>query len=246
MIKLEAIEKSFADTTVLTGIDFEVDKGEVVCLIGPSGSGKTTLLRCLNGLEIPESGRITINGDSIAFSHKQKKYPINNLRRHTGMVFQGFHLFPHKTVLENLIEAPIIVKKQKRAPLVKQAEELLNKVGLLEHRNKYPDQLSGGQMQRAAIARALMMEPDVMLFDEPTSALDPQLVREVLKVIETLAKEGQTMVIVTHEMHFAKKVADRVLFMDHGVIIEEGPAENILVTPEKEATQDFLQLLVDE
>lgn len=246
MIKLEAIEKSFADTTVLTGIDFEVDKGEVVCLIGPSGSGKTTLLRCLNGLEIPESGRITINGDSIAFSHKQKKYPINNLRRHTGMVFQGFHLFPHKTVLENLIEAPIIVKKQKRAPLVKQAEELLNKVGLLEHRNKYPDQLSGGQMQRAAIARALMMEPDVMLFDEPTSALDPQLVREVLKVIETLAKEGQTMVIVTHEMHFAKKVADRVLFMDHGVIIEEGPAENILVNPEKEATQDFLQLLVDE
>ena len=246
MIKLEAIEKSFADTTVLTGIDFDVAKGEVVCLIGPSGSGKTTLLRCLNGLEIPESGKLTINGDAIVFSQKQKKYPIHNLRRHTGMVFQGFHLFPHKTVINNLIEAPLIVKKQKRALLINQAEELLNKVGLLEHRNKYPDQLSGGQMQRAAIARALMMKPDVMLFDEPTSALDPQLVREVLKVIEALAKEGQTMVIVTHEMHFAKKVADRVLFMDHGIIIEEGPAEDLLVNPKKEATQNFLQLLVDE
>ncbi|MCZ0704419.1 cystine transport system ATP-binding protein [Natronobacillus azotifigens] len=246
MIKVEALKKQFDDLTVLESIDFSVKKGEVVCLIGPSGSGKTTLLRCLNLLEIPNNGTISISNKTVVFDKKAPtKKEMLALRSFSGMVFQGFHLFPHKTVIENIIEAPLTVKKKKKLELINEGEQLLEKVGMFEHRNKYPDALSGGQQQRAAIARALMMEPEVMLFDEPTSALDPQLVREVLKVIEKLAKEGQTMVIVTHEMNFARRIADRVLFMDNGYIIEEGPANEVLEQPKEKRTKQFLQLLDD-
>ncbi|WP_209124735.1 amino acid ABC transporter ATP-binding protein [Alkalihalobacillus sp. BA299] len=244
MIKVNNLKKKFDRVTVLESIDFSVNKGEVVCLIGPSGSGKTTLLRCLNLLEIPNGGSITIGNKTLSFDHKppNKKDTIE-LRSYSGMVFQGFHLFPHKTVMENIIEAPLTVKKRKKDDLIKEGEGLLEKVGMYEHRDKYPDSLSGGQQQRAAIARALMMNPEVMLFDEPTSALDPQLVGEVLRVIEHLAKEGQTMVIVTHEMNFARRVADKVLFMDGGYIIEEGPSKTILENPSEERTKQFLQML---
>lgn len=246
MIKVEALKKQFDDLTVLESIDFSVKKGEVVCLIGPSGSGKTTLLRCLNLLEIPNNGTISISNKTVVFDKKAPtKKEMLGLRSFSGMVFQGFYLFPHKTVIENIIEAPLTVKKKKKIELINEGEQLLKKVGMFEHRNKYPDALSGGQQQRAAIARALMMEPEVMLFDEPTSALDPQLVREVLKVIEKLAKEGQTMVIVTHEMNFARRIADRVLFMDNGYIIEEGPASEVLEKPKEKRTKQFLQLLED-
>lgn len=247
MIKIQGLKKSFGDTTVLESIDFSVEKGDVICLVGASGSGKTTLLRCLNLLEIPDEGVITIGGKSLSFEGTPpRKKDVKELRRFTGMVFQGFHLFPHKTVMENIIEAPVIVKGKNRKDAIAEGEVLLEKVGMLEHRDKYPDALSGGQQQRAAIARALMMEPEVMLFDEPTSALDPQLVREVLRVIEGLAKEGQTMVIVTHEMNFARRVADRALFMDRGYIVEEGPANEILINPRVARTREFLALLDDE
>ncbi|SEO52358.1 cystine transport system ATP-binding protein [Amphibacillus marinus] len=247
MIDVINLKKSFDNTTVLESINFSVKKGEVVCLIGPSGSGKTTLLRCLNLLEIPNSGAIKMGDDQLTFSERKfKKNKLLTLRKYSGMVFQGFHLFPHKTVMENIIEAPLIVKKQSKAKLIKQGEQLLEKVGMIDHKDKYPDSLSGGQQQRAAIARALMMEPAIMLFDEPTSALDPQLVREVLKVIEGLAKEGQTMVIVTHEMNFARRVADKVLFIDGGFIVEEGPPEQVLDNPSHKQTKTFLQLLDDE
>lgn len=246
MIKVEGLKKKFDDLTVLESIDFSVKKGEVVCLIGPSGSGKTTLLRCLNLLETPNNGMISIGNSTVVFDTKAPtKKETLALRSFSGMVFQDFNLFPHKTVIENIIEAPLTVKKKKKAELISEGEQLLKKVGLLEHRNKYPDALSGGQQQRAAIARALMMEPAIMLFDEPTSALDPQLVREVLKVIEKLAKEGQTMVIVTHEMNFARRIADRVLFMDNGYIVEEGPAKEVLEQPKEQRTKQFLQLLDD-
>lgn len=247
MIQVEKLKKTFGETTVLESIDFSVKKGEVVCLVGASGSGKTTLLRCLNLLETPEEGQVTIGEKTVQFDgNPVSKKEIFDLRKYSGMVFQGFHLFPHKTVLENIIEAPLTVKKQNKKELVKEADQLLEKVGLLEHRDKYPDALSGGQQQRAAIARALMMHPDVLLFDEPTSALDPQLVREVLKVIESLAKDGQTMVIVTHEMSFARRVADKALFMDDGYIVEEGPAEEVLTNPKEARTREFLALLEDE
>ena len=244
MIEVTLLKKKFDETTVLESINFSVTKGEVVCLIGPSGSGKTTLLRCLNLLEQPNAGSITIGNKTLQFNGKQtNKKDMKELRSYSGMVFQGFHLFPHMTVMENILEAPLIAKKGKKADLISKAEELLRKVGMYEHREKYPDSLSGGQQQRAAIARALMMEPEVMLFDEPTSALDPQLVREVLHVIEELAKEGQTMVIVTHEMNFARRVADKVLFMDGGFIVEEGTAEAVLEKPKHDRTKEFLQLL---
>ncbi|SDC58377.1 amino acid ABC transporter ATP-binding protein, PAAT family [Pelagirhabdus alkalitolerans] len=247
MIEISNLNKKFDETTVLESIDFSVKKGEVVALIGASGSGKTTLLRCLNLLETPNSGTITIGDTTQVFSERPlKKTEKLKLRQYSGMVFQGFHLFPHKTVIENIIEAPLIVKKESKETLIKKGEALLDKVGMIDHLDKFPDALSGGQQQRVAIARALMMEPDVMLFDEPTSALDPQLVREVLKVIEELANEGQTMIIVTHEMNFAKRVADKVLFMDDGYIIEEGSPEKVLVHPEKQQTKSFLQLLDDE
>mgnify|MGYP005749085369 FL=1 len=244
MIEVTQLKKKFDETTVLESIDFSVAKGEVVCLIGPSGSGKTTLLRCLNLLEQPNAGSIAIGSKTLQFNGKPtNKKDMKELRSYSGMVFQGFHLFPHMTVMENILEAPLFAKKGKKADLVRKAEVILRKVGMYEHRDKYPDSLSGGQQQRAAIARALMMEPEVMLFDEPTSALDPQLVREVLHVIEELAKEGQTMVIVTHEMNFARRVADKVLFMDDGYIVEEGTAEELLEKPKESRTREFLQLL---
>ncbi|MDV2581740.1 amino acid ABC transporter ATP-binding protein [Alkalibacillus haloalkaliphilus] len=244
MIDVKHLKKSFGENTVLESIDFSVQKGEVVCLIGASGSGKTTLLRCLNLLELPNYGSITIGDKAVNFSGKKlEKKEMKELRKYSGMVFQGFHLFPHKTVIENIIEAPLIVQRRKRDSLVIEGEKLLKKVGMFEHKDKYPDSLSGGQQQRAAIARSLMMNPEVLLFDEPTSALDPQLVREVLRVIEALAKEGQTMVIVTHEMNFAKRVADKVFFMDEGYIIESGNAKDVLETPKKQRTKEFLQLL---
>ncbi|WP_332633776.1 amino acid ABC transporter ATP-binding protein [Halalkalibacter flavus] len=244
MINVKNLMKKFDNVTVLESIDFSVKKGEVVCLIGPSGSGKTTLLRCLNLLETPNGGSIMIGNKKLQFVGKppSKKDTIK-LRSYSGMVFQGFHLFPHKTVMENIIEAPLMVKKRNKTEVIKEGEVLLQKVGMFEHRNKYPDSLSGGQQQRAAIARALMMKPEVMLFDEPTSALDPQLVGEVLRVIEDLAKEGQTMVIVTHEMNFARRVADKVLFMDGGYIIEEGPPAQVLENPQEDRTKQFLRMI---
>ncbi|TMW70883.1 amino acid ABC transporter ATP-binding protein [Alteribacter natronophilus] len=245
MIEVNSLKKVFGDTTVLESIDFSVEKGEVVCLVGPSGSGKTTLLRCLNLLETPDGGTVTIGKKTMAFdgSGRVKKRDVNDMRTYTGMVFQGFHLFPHRTVMENIIEAPLTVQGRNRAELVREGEELLGKVGMLEHKDKYPDALSGGQQQRAAIARALMMQPEVMLFDEPTSALDPQTVGEVLRVMESLASEGLTMVIVTHEMNFARRVADKVLFMDGGYIVESGTPADVLENPKEARTREFLQLL---
>ncbi|MFC0561378.1 amino acid ABC transporter ATP-binding protein [Halalkalibacter alkalisediminis] len=244
MINVKNLMKKFDNVKVLESIDFSVKKGEVVCLIGPSGSGKTTLLRCLNLLETPNGGSIMIGNKKLQLVGKppSKKDTIE-LRSYSGMVFQGFHLFPHKTVMENIIEAPLMVKKRNKTEVIKEGEVLLQKVGMFEHRDKYPDSLSGGQQQRVAIARALMMKPEVMLFDEPTSALDPQLIGEVLRVIEDLAKEGQTMVIVTHEMNFARRVADKVLFMDGGYIIEEGPPTQVLENPQEDRTKQFLRMI---
>ncbi|RNA66594.1 amino acid ABC transporter ATP-binding protein [Alteribacter keqinensis] len=244
MISVAKLKKVFDGTTVLKSIDFSVEKGEVVCLVGPSGSGKTTLLRCLNLLEVPEEGTVAIGKKTVDFGGKKlSRKDTNELRAYSGMVFQGFHLFPHKTVIENIIEAPLIVQGRDKNELVREGEELLKKVGMFEHKDKYPDALSGGQQQRAAIARALMMKPEVMLFDEPTSALDPQTVGEVLRVMEDLAREGQTMVVVTHEMNFARRVSDKVLFMDGGYIVESGTPEEVLTTPKEERTREFLQLL---
>lgn len=247
MITVENLKKKFGDQVVLESINFSVNKGEVVCLVGASGSGKTTLLRCLNLLEEPSEGTLKIGNKKVEFG-KQKltKEDIKEIRQYSGMVFQSFNLFPHKTLMDNIIEAPITVQKRNKKEVLVEANEILEKVGLIEHKDKYPDALSGGQQQRAAIARSLMMHPEVLLFDEPTSALDPQLVREVLKVIEELAKEGQTMVIVTHEMNFARRIANRALFMDAGYILEEGPAEKVLINPKEERTREFLALLEDE
>lgn len=242
MIKVEKLSKKFENNEVLKSISLQIEKGEVVSIIGPSGSGKTTLLRCLNLLETPTSGVIQINDVQIAFngdtpSKKQK----TDIRQYSGMVFQHFHLFPHKTVLDNIIEAPLVVQKRNKQEVVLEAEELLRKVGLLAHKNHYPEQLSGGQKQRAAIARMLSLKPDILLFDEPTSALDPELVGEVLAVIKELAAEGQTMIIVTHEMDFAKDVSDRVVFIADGYIVEQGKPEDIFSNPNEERTKQFLQ-----
>ncbi|PYZ96341.1 polar amino acid ABC transporter ATP-binding protein [Alteribacter lacisalsi] len=247
MIEVTNLKKEFDETTVLESIDFKVEKGEVVCLVGPSGSGKTTLLRCLNLLETPNGGTVTIGEKTLRFdgSSSVKKRDVNAMRQYSGMVFQGFHLFPHRTVIDNIIEAPMTVQGRSRAELIREGEELLGKVGMLEHKDKYPDALSGGQQQRAAIARALMMKPEVMLFDEPTSALDPQTVGEVLRVMESLAAEGLTMVVVTHEMNFARRVADKVLFMDGGYIVESGAPADVLENPKEARTREFLQLLED-
>ena len=236
MIRVNNLHKSFEKNEVLKGINEHIEKGEVVVVIGPSGSGKSTFLRCLNLLEVPTSGEIIFEGKNIT----DKKVDINKIREKMGMVFQQFNLFPHKTVLDNLTIAPIKVKGVSKADAEKKAKELLDRVGLLNKADAYPSSLSGGQKQRIAIARALAMDPDVMLFDEPTSALDPEMVGEVLNVMKELAKEGMTMVVVTHEMGFAREVADRVLFMDGGYIVEEGTPQEVLLNPKEPRTIDFL------
>ncbi|MBP2098524.1 amino acid ABC transporter ATP-binding protein [Enterococcus rivorum] len=237
MINIKNLHKSFGKNEVLKGIDLEVKTGEVVVIIGPSGSGKSTFLRCLNLLEQPTDGSIEFEGKNLL----DKSVNIDELRQKMGMVFQNFNLFPHKTVLENLTISPIKVKKESPEAAKKKALALLEQVGLSEKQGNYPSQLSGGQQQRVAIARALAMNPDVMLFDEPTSALDPEMVGEVLAVMKALAEEGMTMVVVTHEMGFAREVSDRVIFMDAGVIQEEGTPEEIFSQPKNPRTQDFLR-----
>lgn len=236
MIHVNNLHKSFGKNEVLKGIDEHIKKGEVVVIIGPSGSGKSTFLRCLNLLEVPTEGEITFEGKNIT----DKKENINKIREKMGMVFQQFNLFPHKTVLENLCLAPINVKGLSKEEAKNKSMELLNRVGLSDKASEYPNSLSGGQKQRIAIARALCMEPDVMLFDEPTSALDPEMVGEVLSVMKSLANEGMTMVIVTHEMGFAKEVGDRILFMDEGKIMESGTPEEIFLNAKNQRTVDFL------
>ena len=236
MIKVEKLVKKYGDNTVLNQIDLEVHSGEVVVIIGPSGSGKSTFLRCLNLLEQPTDGKITFEGNDLL----AKNVNIDQIRQKMGMVFQSFNLFPHKTVLENLTLSPIKVKKMTPDAAEKKAKDLLTQVGLADKANSYPASLSGGQQQRVAIARALAMDPDVMLFDEPTSALDPEMVGEVLAVMQTLADKGMTMVVVTHEMGFAKEVADRVIFMADGIIQEQGTPEALFNHPQNSRTQDFL------
>ena len=237
MIHVNNLYKSFGKNNVLKGIDEHIRKGEVVVVIGPSGSGKSTFLRCLNLLEEPTSGNVIFEDNDIT---DKKKVDINKIREKMGMVFQQFNLFPHKTVLENLTIAPLKVKKVSKEQAEKKALELLERVGLTNKAKAYPSSLSGGQKQRIAIARALAMEPDVMLFDEPTSALDPEMVGEVLSVMKDLAKEGMTMVVVTHEMGFAREVGDRILFMDEGNIVEQGTPEQIFSNPQNPRTIDFL------
>ncbi|EOC1325357.1 amino acid ABC transporter ATP-binding protein [Cronobacter dublinensis] len=236
MIHVNNLHKHFGASHVLRGISCDIKSEEVVCVIGPSGSGKSTFLRCLNALETAEAGEITVNG----FAVHDRNANVNLLRAGVGMVFQRFNLFPHMTVLENLIMAPMSLKGLTRAQAVTLAEGLLAKVGLSDKRDAWPASLSGGQQQRVAIARALAMSPSVMLFDEPTSALDPELVGEVLTVMKTLAEEGMTMVIVTHEMGFAREVADRVIFIDGGVIQEEGPPAQLFTAPQNPRTAAFL------
>lgn len=240
------VHKSFGSLEVLRGIDLTVDTGEVVCLLGPSGSGKTTFLRLINQMETLTGGRIWVDGELIGIEERNGKLyertdaDIARQRSRIGMVFQRFNLFPHKTVMENIIEAPIIVKKMPVAQAKTKARELLAQVGLEDKQDAYPSQLSGGQQQRVAIARALAMEPDLMLFDEPTSALDPELVGDVLQVMKELAANGMTMIVVTHEMGFAREVADRVVFMDGGVVVEEGTPDQVLLNPQQERTRAFL------
>jgi polar amino acid transport system ATP-binding protein len=238
-IDVRELHKYFGELEVLKGIDFHVDHGEVVCVIGPSGSGKSTLLRCINRLEEPTSGQILIEGDDITDIDAD----VDALRSRIGMVFQSFNLFPHLSVLRNLTIAQRRVHKRSRHEAREVAERNLERVGLIEKIDAYPAHLSGGQQQRVAIARALSMDPDMMMFDEPTSALDPELVGEVLAVMRDLAGEGMTMMVVTHEMSFAREVADRIVFMDEGVVVEEGPPEQLLADPKHERTRRFLKVL---
>lgn len=237
MIKIKNLKKKYGDLLVLDGINLTIDKSEVLCLIGPSGSGKSTLLRCLNGLEEITEGDVLVKDQSLV----DNKININKLRENIGMVFQSFNLFPHLNVLENITLAPVLLKKLSKVEAKEKALSLLDKVGLKEKAQVYPEKLSGGQKQRVAIARALAMNPEIMLFDEPTSALDPEMVGEVLKVMKDLAKEGMTMVVVTHEMGFAREVSDRVIFMADGNIVEEGKPEDIFSNPKNSRTQDFLR-----
>ena len=237
MINIKNLQKTFGKNEVLKGIDLEIEAGEVVVIIGPSGSGKSTFLRCLNLLETPTGGSVEFEGKNLL----DKNTNIDQLRQKMGMVFQNFNLFPHKKVLVKLTISPVKVKKEAAAEATEHALSLLEQVGLSDKKENYPAQLSGGQQQRVAIARALAMRPDVMLFDEPTSALDPEMVGEVLSVMKNLAIEGMTMVVVTHEMGFAKEVADRVIFMDAGIIQEEGTPEEIFDAPQNPRTQDFLR-----
>lgn len=237
MIKIDNITKSFGQLEVLKGISTNIGKGEVVAIIGPSGSGKSTLLRCINLLEVPTTGTITINGQEIT----DPKADVMRIRQQIGMVFQHFHLFPHMTVLNNLTYAPIRVKGMSKEEAEKKAKELLSRVGLLDKAAVYPSRLSGGQKQRVAIARSLVMEPEIMLFDEPTSALDPEMVKEVLEVMKGLAHTGMTMAIVTHEMRFAEEVSDRILFLDGGRLVEEAPPKEFFQNPRSERAQQFLE-----
>lgn len=240
MISIQKLNKSFGDLHVLKDIDFTVRESDVVCLIGASGSGKSTLLRCLNFLEIKDNGKIIIEGEEI----DPKTHDLNKVRQNVGMVFQHFNLFPHKTVVENVMEAPIQVKGVKKKQALEEARQLLKKVGLEDKENVYPSKLSGGQKQRVAIARALAMKPDIMLFDEPTSALDPELVGEVLATMKELAEEGMTMVVVTHEMGFAKEVADWAVYMHDGRIVERGHPEELFDNPKEQRTQEFLSTVL--
>lgn len=240
------VSKSFGDNEVLKGIDLSVYPGQVITLLGPSGSGKTTFLRCINQLETINGGRIYVDGDLMGYEDKGGKLHtltdkrVAAQRREIGMVFQKFNLFPHKTVLDNICEAPIMVQGRKRREMQREALALLDQVGLADKAAEYPNQLSGGQQQRVAIARALAMSPKLMLFDEPTSALDPELVGDVLAVMRDLAQSGMTMIVVTHEMSFAREVADEVVFMDDGVVVEVGPPSEVLVNPQHQRTKDFL------
>ena len=237
MISMQGVRKRFGTLEVLKGVDAQIEKGEVVCIVGPSGSGKSTILRCINGLERYDEGRITIDGQVV----DPRASSIVSIRTQVAMVFQRFNLFPHRTALENVIEGPIYVKGEPRAQAVARGRELLASVGLADKEHAHPPQLSGGQQQRVAIARALAMQPKAILFDEPTSALDPELVGDVLGVMRKLAESGMTMVVVTHEMSFAREVADRVMFFDGGVVVEEGPARDVLNQPSHPRTQDFLR-----
>ncbi len=234
MIEIKNLKKSFGDNHVLKGIDQSVEQNEVLCIIGPSGSGKSTMLRCINQLEVPSSGEIYIDGELVTEAN------LDRIRTKMGMVFQQFNLFPHMSVLDNLTVAPINVKGVSKEEAEAKAKQLLERVGLSDKVNEFPRSLSGGQQQRVAIARALAMDPEVMLFDEPTSALDPEMVGEVLDVMKSLAKEGMAMVVVTHEMGFAKEVADKVIFMDGGYIVEEGTPAEVLGNPQEPRTKDFL------
>ena len=246
LVRAESVHKSFGSHEVLRGINLEVRRGEVLCLLGASGSGKSTLLRCINHIEAISAGRIQVGDEVIGYRqrgdrlHELSPRAIAVQRRTIGMVFQRFNLFPHRTVLENVADGPILVRRESRATAEQRATELLDRVGLAEKRHSYPRQLSGGQQQRVAIARALAMEPKLMLFDEPTSALDPELVGEVLRVVEGLADEGMTLLMVTHEMNFARKVSDRVVFMDAGVVVESGSPAAVLANPREERTRAFL------
>lgn len=246
MVRADRIVKNYGKLNVLDGLDLEVKAGEVVCLIGPSGSGKSTFLRCINHLEGIDGGRMWVDGKVMGYDikgtrlHEQKESRICRNRTEIGMVFQHFNLFPHMTVLENLVEAPRLVLGEKKSVVVQRALILLEKVGLADKASAFPRQLSGGQQQRVAIARALCMQPKLMLFDEPTSALDPELVGDVLKVMKDLALSGMTMVVVTHEMNFARDVADRVVFMADGRIVEQGPARDVITNPQHERTKAFL------
>ena len=236
MIHVKNLHKYFGKLEVLKGIDQHIEKGEVVAIIGPSGSGKSTFVRCLNMLETPTKGSVIVEGVNLT----DKKCNIDKMRQKMGMVFQQFNLFPHLTVMQNMTLAPLKLKKMNKAEAEKKALDLLKRVGLSEKANEYPNKLSGGQKQRVAIARALCLEPDIMLFDEPTSALDPEMVGEVLDVMKNLAKQGMTMVVVTHEMGFAREVASRVLFMDEGIVMEEGKPGDIFENPKNERTKSFL------
>ena len=240
LLELKNLHKSFGNLEVIKGIDLEIDKGDILVIIGPSGSGKSTVLRCMNLLEEPTSGQIIFEGKDILKNLRT----IDKTREKIGMVFQNFNLFPNKTILDNITLAPMKVKGKTREEAEKKAKELLERVGLLDKVDAYPVQLSGGQQQRIAIARALAMEPDMMLFDEPTSALDPEMVKEVLDVIKELAHEGMTMAIVTHEMGFAKEVADRVIFVDGGKIVEDGSPEEVFNRPKSDRAKDFFDKIL--
>ena len=242
MIEIKNISKTFKNNKVLDGIDLTINQGDVVAIIGPSGTGKSTFLRCVDRLEKPETGTITIDGETQDLAHIHGK-DLTELRKKTGMVFQNFNLFPHYTVLKNIIDAPVHVQGKSKEEAEKTARALLKKVGLESKEDSYPSQLSGGQQQRVAIARALAMNPQILFFDEPTSALDPEITAGILKVLKDLAAEKMTMVIVTHEIDFARKVADRVIFMDGGVIVEQGSAEEVIGNPKNERTKAFLSHL---